>query len=267
MNVDVPLGLWLVGLTATGFVTVVACAGILPSAERGDARRLAGVLVAWLAADVALGLAGAFAASPDTRVPFIGAGIAIPLVAGVMLLTRPGTVQRVLSSVPLHRLVGVQFYRAAGVIFLVAWAAGRMPAVFALPAGIGDIAVGLAAPIVAARLRSRLRPSAATGWVRPADRVTDDLIDARARRLAVAWNLAGIADLVLAVSLGFFSSPSAFEVLSHGDPNALVSRMPFVLIPTFAVPLSIVLHVAALMRLRGTADVRGGVSAPGPARA
>ena len=237
MKVDVPIGLWLVALAATAFVTIIAVAGVLSSSERSTARAVTVALIAWLAIDVALGSAGVFAANPTTWVPIIALGIAVPLVAGMVLLARPGNVQRFADSIPLDRLIGVQVYRAAGVIFLIAWASGRMPAVFALPAGIGDIAVGVAAPFVAARVRSGL-----------------DAADtaARTRRLATSWNLLGIADLVVAVALGFFSSPSHFQLLAADVPNALISRMPYVLIPTFAVPLSILLHVAALQRLRST---------------
>ena len=240
MNVDVPLGLWLVALAATAVVTIIAAGGVLSSPDRGAARTLIAVLIAWLAVDVVLGAAGVFAASPSTWVPFIALGIAVPLVAGIVLLARRGAAQRFVDSIPLHRLIGVQVYRAAGVIFLIAWASGRMPAVFALPAGIGDIAVGVAAPVVAARVRSSLDTPAAA---------------ARTRRLATSWNLLGIADLVVAVTLGFFSSPSHFQLLASDLPNALISRMPYVLIPTFAVPLSVLLHVAALQRLRSTERV------------
>lgn len=232
MSVSVPLGLWLVALAATAFVTITVVAAIRSSSDRGAAGRVTAVVLAWLAVDIALGSAGVFAASPTTLVPLIALGIAVPLVAGIWLLTRPGPARRFVESIPLHRLVGVQVYRTAGVIFLIAWAAGRMPGIFALPAGIGDIAVGVAAPVVAARLR--------------ASEPNDD----RARRAAVAWNVLGIADLIVAVALGFFTSPSAFQLLALDNANALITRMPYVLIPTFAVPLSILLHVVALQRLR-----------------
>jgi len=250
MNVDVPAGLWIVALVATAFVTIVAIGGVLSSPERSTARAVTAVLVVWLGIDVALGVAGVFAASPTTWVPFIALGIALPIVLGILLLSRPGAVRRFVDSIPLQRLIGVQVYRAAGVIFLIAWASGRMPAVFALPAGMGDIAVGLAAPLVAARVRSGLNgPDAAT-----------------TRRVATTWNLLGIADLVVAVALGFLSSPSHFQLLASDLPNALITRMPYVLIPAFAVPLSILLHVAALGRLRSTertsADVPGAAYFP-----
>lgn len=239
MNTSVPAGLWGVALAATAVVTLMALAAVLSSSDRPAARRVSAVILVWLATAVALGSAGVFAAVRSTVIPIIAAGIVVPIAAGVWLLGRPGATRDLLASLPLSRLVGVQLYRAAGVIFLIAWASGRMPAAFALPAGIGDIAVGVGAPFVAARLR------------------VGEPFDARTRRIATAWNALGIADLVVAVALGFFTSPSAFQLLALDNPNVLITRMPYVLIPVFAVPLSILLHVAALSRLRS-----GEVAAP-----
>ena len=36
-------------------------------------------------------------------------------------------------------LVGFQVYRVLGFVFLVLWAAGQAPSVWALPVGIGDV--------------------------------------------------------------------------------------------------------------------------------
>ena len=60
----------------------------------------------------------------------------------------------------------------------------------------------------------------------------------------------GLLDLVVALGTGFLTSPSPFQLLSLAAPNTLVSAFPLVLIPVFAVPLSVLLHVASLMKLR-----------------
>ena len=84
-------------------------------------------------------------------------------------------------------LVGVQLYRALGVIFLILYATGKLPALFAWPAGIGDIAIGLLAPIVGVAY-ARAPQNAAT--------------------LVAGWNVFGILDLVIAVGTGFATAPS-----------------------------------------------------------
>jgi hypothetical protein len=172
---------------------------------------------------------GAFASSADTSIPVISFGIGIPIVLGAWLLAASGAFRALVEAIPLHWLIGVQLYRVLGAVFLVAYLQHRMPAEFALPAAVGDIAVGLAAPGVAYAVRKNRRS---------------------ARSLARVWNIIGIADLALAVSLGFLTSPSTFQQLALDTPNLLITRFPFVLIPTFAVPVSIVLHLVALWRLR-----------------
>ena len=67
-----------------------------------------------------------------------------------------------------------------------------------------------------------------------------------------AWNLLGIADLVVAVTTGFLSSPSPFQMLAFDRPNELISAFPLAMIPVFLVPLSILLHFASLHKLRQT---------------
>jgi hypothetical protein len=104
-----------------------------------------------------------------------------------------------------------------------------MPAEFALPAGIGDILVGLAAPAVAYGVSRG---------------------SSRAYQTAIVWNVLGLVDLALAVTLGFLTSPSAFQLLAMDTPNWLITRYPFVLVPTFAVPVAILLHAFSLWRLR-----------------
>lgn len=125
-------------------------------------------------------------------------------------------------------LVGVQLYRALGIIFLILYALGELPGLFAWPAGVGDIALGLAAPIVGLAYARALREGA--GLVR-------------------AWNIFGILDLVVAVTMGFATAPSALQLIDVQPTSELMTVLPMVLIPTYLVPLSIVLHVASLKKL------------------
>jgi hypothetical protein len=138
---------------------------------------------------------------------------------------------RVIDAVPQEWIVGVQFYRAMGLMFLILYVAGRLPGMFALPAGIGDVFVGAVAPFVG--LAYARNPGNAAGLVR-------------------AWNVFGIADLVVAVGTGLLTSPSPIQMFSFDAPNELISAFPLVMVPVFLVPLSILLHLASLKKLRQT---------------
>jgi len=150
-----------------------------------------------------------------------------------MLIFRGPGLKTILSATPVDWLVSVQVYRALGAMFLVLYGVDRLPPEFALPAGFGDVAVGMLALPVAAYY-------GAGGF--------------RSDTLVVLWNVFGIADLVIAVTTGFLSSPTPLQMLAFDRPNTLAGAYPLVLIPVFAVPLSIVLHIATLHRLGQTAS-------------
>jgi hypothetical protein len=135
---------------------------------------------------------------------------------------------RIIDAVPQPWIVGVQLYRALGVIFLILYATDKMPGLFAWPAGVGDVTVGLLAPVVALAYAGDARRNAG---------------------LVTAWNVLGILDLVVAITTGFITSPSA--LFSYQPPNELIAIFPLVLIPVYLVPLSILLHLASLAKLHG----------------
>ena len=134
MNTHVPLGLWLGGAAAVALVCAFVTIGLWRFAAGQARNRVLVGLTAWLALDILLAAIGVFATSYHRPVPVIAVGIVLPIVVGVRLLGRAGALVRLLHSVSPRALIGVQFYRVAGVVFIVAWAAGRMPAIFALPA-------------------------------------------------------------------------------------------------------------------------------------
>ncbi len=63
------------------------------------------------------------------------------------------------------------------------------------------------------------------------------------------WNWFGLSDLAVALTTGFLSAPSRFQILSLDAPNFLIGSFPLVMIPIYAVPLSIVLHLASLSKI------------------
>lgn len=203
-----------------------------PARERGEViRRSALLLIGWFVVTSVLAWLGAYQGGAD-RIPTIQFGLLVPILVGALLIWRSPTAARVIDAVPQQWLVGAQLYRVLGFVFVVLWAAGSLPGLFALPAGLGDLAVGLLAPIVAWAYARH--PSEHTGSV-------------------LAWNLFGIADLAVALATGFMTALSPFQVFAFDAPNVLIDRFPLVLVPVFLVPLSIVLHMASLAKLRRTA--------------
>lgn len=191
-------------------------------------------LFGWLLLSLVLGSSGVFQANQTTLFPVIALGIAVPIIVGVFLLRHSSSLNSAIESVPLPWLAGVQLYRAFGFIFLALYALGKLPAEFAIPAGVGDVLVGLTAPVVGYLFFKGYRWSCL---------------------VVLGWSVVGIADLVIAVTFGFLSSPGPFQVHAIDAPNELITAFPLVLVPVFAVPLSILLHLATLKRLRGVVGV------------
>jgi len=191
-------------------------------------RSIAALLVGWYLATLLLAWLE-FYRGAATRIPTIQIGLLVPVIVGVLLIWRWELLRRVIDAVPQEWIVGVQFYRALGLMFLILYAVGRLPGAFALPAGIGDVFVGVVAPFVG--LAYSRNPHNAVGLVR-------------------AWNWFGIIDLIVAVGTGFLTSPSPLQMLSFDAPNELISAFPLVMVPVFLVPFSILLHLASLKKLR-----------------
>jgi len=184
-------------------------------------------LVAWFALIWIGAAVGAFEFG-RTRIPLIPIAVILPPVIGLTFLLRSGRIATAIDALPPGWLVGIQVYRVMGGNFLALWAFGAIPGVFALPAGIGDVLVGLLAVPAAFYLASGA---------------------ARGRLVAVAWNFLGIADLVTAVTLGVLSSPGPLQHLALDHPNVLAASYPTVMTPAFAVPLSLILHGLSLWQL------------------
>jgi hypothetical protein len=185
----------------------------------------------WLAVVWRLAVNGFFQAIPGViRVPPpLPVAIFAPVLVGLVLLMRSNRIASLLDAMPLSWLIGLQLYRILGGIFLVSWAQGAIPGVFALPAGIGDTAVGLLA-LPAARWASSGTPAG--------------------RRVGMAWNLLGLTDFAVAIAMGLLSSPGPLQVFALDHPNVQVGRYPTVMIPAFGVPSSIILHGLSLWQLR-----------------
>ncbi|MDN5861705.1 MAG: hypothetical protein L0H84_24150 [Pseudonocardia sp.] len=190
------------------------------------ARTLAGiaalVLVGWLTATAALAAAGRYIADP-----WLGVGVAAPLVLGLLALRLPAITAVREGAHAVAVLAALQTLRVVGGAFLVLLAADRVPAGFALPSGIGDVLVGLAAPAVAYAL-----------WRRPTRRV-----------LGIAFNVLGLLDLALAIPLGLLHAPGRLQLIVTDPTTALMGTFPMALVPTFVVPLAIVAHIASLRLL------------------
>ncbi|WP_025596673.1 hypothetical protein [Burkholderia sp. WSM2230] len=178
--------------------------------------------VAWSAA-----INGAFLAG-TSLLPLLPLTIFVPVMTGAPLLLLSKRVGRVLDAMPVNWLIALQIYRVFGSWALSAWLHGLLPGAFALPAGIGDVLTGVFAVPVAIAVAS----GAAWG-----------------RKAAIAWNIFGLADFAVAITLGMITSPGPLQLIVPSMPSIGAGTYPEVLTPAFVVPGSILLHVLSLRQL------------------
>ena len=153
----------------------------------------------------------------------VGIAALTPIVVFFLWLAASDSFRRFTLSLNPRILTSAQAWRMVGFTFVLLEARGALPAIFALPAGYGDMAIGATASFVAWKLAS------------PAH-----------RNSFVLWQLLGITDLVIAVSLG----TTAGLISPQGPSMAPMTTLPLCLIPTFLVPLFVIFHVICIGQAR-----------------
>jgi hypothetical protein len=187
------------------------------------------VLTAWFLLVVSLGAVGAFVARPGTPPLGIAIGVGAPLLLFFAWLRLSQSFRDFVLSLDLRLIAGIQAWRWAGLGFLSLYAYNVLPGIFALPAGLGDMAIGFTAPWIILRL------------VRQPDFATSAAF--------IRWNVLGILDLVVALTIGTLTA--ALSTGAAGEiTTAPMATLPLLLIPAFLVPVFLMLHTAALMQSR-----------------
>ncbi len=228
---DPPAYIWAITIAGPTAIAALTCIVLYGGAERAGLGRRRGVLLAGAAAVL---LGGWFTATMviaghgwyDTRpsqVPWMAIA-AIGSLAALLALSRIPVVARALTAPGMAgRLVLPHSFRVAGVFFLLYLALGHLPALFALPAGLGDIAAGIAAPLVARRFAQ-----------------------GSGRRAVLWFNVYGLVDLTAGITIGALTG---YHLLNVTPSTAPIGELPLALITAADVPLMIALHITSLVAL------------------
>lgn len=179
---------------------------------------LSGLVVSWFVIILVLISNGIFHVEDDQRSPLSLIAILSPIAGSYIIYRSSKTVQQFIFSIPLHWLTVIHVARTGGILFLYLMVLGILPAVFAIPAGIGDFTAGILA-IPASYMLWKMKK--------------------HARKMAAVATIFGIGDLVVAISIGNISSA-----------GSSISNTLLVLIPTFLVPLFLIAHMFTILRLQ-----------------
>ena len=243
---DPPAYLWALtfieALSIPALTCVVLYRGTLAA---GLGRRRAGLLTGaaalvlggWFAASAVIAAVGAYHTQLGKGVPWLGVTPVLSVLALLATARIPAVASALSAPGMTGRLMLPHATRVGGLVFLITMALGHLPAVFAVPAGLGDMAVGISAPRIARRL--------ARGD----------------HRGALRFHALGTTDLVVALGLGGLTG---YQILHVTPVNDAISTIPLALIPTVGVPLLLALHIISIRQLL---SARTSTPATGPKRA
>ncbi len=222
--------------TALAMLVIATFARSTTSAQRNQDQRLvigvALAIAAWFGISSGMAAAGDFSAANGAfALPLLALSLLVPVAIGVAVILFVAPIRQLVSQRAVQpTVIAVHSLRAVeGSAFLLMAALGVLPAIFAIPAGAGDVIAGLAA-------FSASRWLHAGRWGR-----------------VVVWNLFGVLDLLNAAVLGVLTSPGQFNLFHATPTSAWLLVEPLVVIPTFVVPFYLLLHFVSL---RYVASVR-----------
>ena len=184
-------------------------------------------VVAWFAAAAAAGALGIV--NEPGRPPLVLAGfLTVPILGFLLAYATSRSFRAFTDTIPLELLVGSHIWRFVGIGFVIGAIRGALPAGFGYPEGIGDV---IAAAGALALLPGIRKGTVSRGWL-------------------LAWNIFGLLDLVSAVTVGLLFSQSAVGILHTATSNTVpMVTFPVSLIPTFFVPLFMLVHALTFRRI------------------
>jgi hypothetical protein len=187
------------------------------------------VVIAWATLSLILNVLGVFTAHTDQPPFALLTAIVGPPVLFLIAYAFSAPVRTRSLRLDLRLLTAMQGWRVIGAMFLILMSFGLLPGTFAWPAGLGDLIVGAYAPFVVLAISRR-----APRW----------------HTHVVLLNVLGLLDFVGAVGGGVLSGSSSMGILRGDVTTDTMLELPLSMIPTFAVPFWIVLHIISLIKLR-----------------
>jgi hypothetical protein len=183
-------------------------------------------LAAWLGVVLIAGASGVFIGAPGQPPLPVFAGAVVPLIVFAIAMRASLAFREFLLALDTRLIVAMQAWRYAGFGFIALYANHVLPGLFAWPAGLGDMAIGIVAPWWIVALSKNPDAAGSSGF-----------------RL---WNALGILDFVIAFTT---ATVCAMIITTDVPPTiAPMGQLPLVLVPAFMVPLFAMLHVVALMQ-------------------
>jgi len=186
--------------------------------------------ISWFVVIVAIALADGFNAAVGERPFAILFAVLMPVALFGLSYTSIKAFRSWVLGLDMRHLILLHSWRMVGMGFVFLFFHDRLPALFALPAGLGDAMAAMGAVFLGIALYER------------ASTVS--------RKRVFIWNTFGLIDFVIAVSLGVMTRTGEIFHFSGSVGSEIMSTFPLALIPGFAVPFYVITHLIIYAKLR-----------------
>ena len=188
------------------------------------------LLIVWFAAAFVVGDMALLTNTNGSLLPPIAITAMVPVAVFLGLYASSFRFRSFVLAQDIETLTMLQLWRVIGLGFLMLYAYSVLPGLFALPAGIGDVAIGLTAPFVVLHLRRDPSYPTSSGLVR--------------------FQYLGLLDFAVAIITAGLSAGAFASLTPGGVTSAPMDVWPLNLFPSFIVPIFIILHLTVLLKVR-----------------
>lgn len=186
------------------------------------ARVTAAVVAIWFIFSLSASALHVFQGDPSRPGLAVGLAALIPVLLFLLFFTASSGFRKFALALNPRILTLAHTWRVGGISFLALNAFGILPGIFAFPAGLGDFLIGITAPLMA-------------WWYAQPEH----------RNRFLLWQALGILDLVTAVTLG-----TTAGLITHGAATSAMTVLPLSMVPTFFVPLLLMLHIICIAQAK-----------------
>jgi len=191
---------------------------------------LAVLLALWFGAAYVIGTRHLLTNADGSLFAPIAATAVVPVVLFLIAYGVSSRFRAFVLAQDLRTLTMLQLWRVIGFAFLLLYFFGVLPGLFAWPAGLGDVAIGLAAPYVVARFARDPGFATSTALIR--------------------YQLLGLLDFAVAIVTAGLSAGAFPALIAGGATSAPMDVWPLNLFPSMIVPIFIILHLTVLLKIR-----------------
>ena len=176
------------------------------------------------------GLTGQLANTTHSIFPPVAITVVIPVALFLLAYAVSSRFRQFILSQDIRLLTTMQLWRVIGFAFLPLYFFSILPGLFGLVAGLGDVAIGLAAVYVVSRLNAEPEYLLSKGFLR--------------------LHYFGMLDFVGALGTAALTSGAVPQLITNGVTSAAMDVWPLNLFPSFIVPCFIILHLCVLLKVR-----------------